>query len=321
MIGKVPPEQLRDLILSRTGASDDRVLMGPSYGEDTAAIDLGDQILVLNTDPLSLAAEQVGSLGVQVACNDVAASGAKPAWLTNCLFVHDDDPAVIQTVIEQVHDAASAIDVAIVGGHAEYAPQLDRPMLALSALGVTDRYVPSGGAEPSDRVILTAGAGIEGTAILATDFRETLADDVDAAVLDRAARFIDEISVIDAAMAIRDVATGMHDPTEGGVLAGLVEMAMAADTTFEIDRSAVPVRDETRTLCAAMDVDPLSIFGSGALLATVPADQSAAACTAITDGGTGAAIIGTVTDGPGGVTMDGERLTAAPRDELYDLWT
>ena len=320
MIGKVPPDTLQAEVLGRTGAPDDRVLMGPQYGEDTAAIDLGDDILVVNTDPLSLAAEEVGTLAVNVVCNDVAASGARPAWVTNCMFLHDDDPDVIELVIDQVHAAATEHDIAIVGGHAEYSPDLDRPLLVLSAFGITDRYVPSGGADPGDRIILTAGAGVEGTAILATDFRDRLAAEVDPEILDRAAGFIDDISVVDAAMAIRETATGMHDPTEGGVLAGLVEMAVAADHTFEIDRDTVPIRPETEILCAAMDVDPLRMFGSGALLATVPAEAAAEACAAIEETGTIATVIGTVTDGPGEVAIDGARYADAPRDDLYDLW-
>lgn len=320
MIGKVSPETLTTEILSRTGADDPRVLVGPAYGEDTAAIDLGEQILVVSTDPLSLAADQVGRLGIHVACNDVAASGADPAWVTNCLFLPDEDPATIEDVTRQLDTTAREIGVAIIGGHAEYAPQLDRPLLALTAFGLTDRYVSSGGASAGEKIVLTAGAGIEGTAILATDFAEHLEDDVDAAVLERARGFMDEISVRHAARAIRDDATSMHDPTEGGVLAALVEMAVAADVSFELESAAVPVRDETSTLCAAMEVDPLQIFGSGALLATVPPEDAESACRAVRETGTSADVIGEVTPGSGAVLLDGEHIEAAPRDDLYALW-
>lgn len=320
MIGKVAPETLTTAVLGKTGAPDGRVLMGPRYGEDTAAIDLGEDILVINSDPLSLAADQVGRLGVHVVCNDIAASGADPAWMTNCMFLHDDDEAVIESVIDQIHRTAQTVDVAIVGGHAEYLPSLDRPLLALTACGRTERYVPSGGADPGDKVILTAGAGIEGTAILATDFREELAQEVTADVLDRAAGFIDGISVIGAARALRDHATGMHDPTEGGVLAGLVEMAIAAGHTFVIDREQLPIRPETQSLCNAMAVDPLRIFGSGAVLATVPAEAADEAVSAVETEGTAAAVIGEVVDGRGEVRMADLVIDHAPRDDLYGLW-
>jgi len=76
----------------------------------------------------------------------------------------------LETLTEQLDAAAAGIDVAIVGGHSEYVPALSRPLLSLTAFGRTDRYIPTGGARPGDAVVLTKGAAIEGTGILATDF-------------------------------------------------------------------------------------------------------------------------------------------------------
>lgn len=322
MLGKVPPDVLTETILTRTGASMPEVRQGAAYGEDTAAIDLGEDILVVNADPISMAAGRVGTLGVHVVCNDVAASGARPRWLTNTMFLPDPDPDRIDQVTAQLDAAAAAAGVSIVGGHAEYAPERSRPLLSLTALGLTDRYIPSGGGTAGDAVLLTDGAGIEGSAILATDFREALREaGVDEAVLERAADFTDEISVIEPATAVRDLATGMHDPTEGGVLAGLVEMATAADRAFEIERESIPIRPETATLCEAMDVDPLCIFGSGALLITVADEDVDAALEALAGAGATAAVLGSVASGAPAVRLGDESITSAPRDELYDLWT
>lgn len=96
MVGKVPPEVLEQLVFSRLGSADPAVVQGPAYGEDTAAIRVGEtetdsehreregdddeELLVVNSDPISLAADRVGTLGVTVACNDVAASGGTPRW-------------------------------------------------------------------------------------------------------------------------------------------------------------------------------------------------------------------------------------------------
>ena len=321
MIGKVPPDVLREQILEKTGTKDDDVLLGPTYGEDTAAIDLGDRILVINADPLSLAAEHVGTLGVHVACNDVAASGARPRWLTNTMFLHDDDPAILDTITTQMDRAATSLGVAIVGGHAEYHDGLERPLLSLTALGVTDRYVSSGGGKPGHAVVITGTAGIEGTAILASDFaRDLHAAGIEAATIDRAKTFIDRISVVNAGVRLGEQASGMHDPTEGGVLAGLVEMANATGCRFEIDPMAIPVAPETRELCDVMEVDPLVIFGSGALLATIDPDALENIRPVLADSGIDVTRIGTVTDGATGVQLGDEWATEAPSDDLYDLW-
>ncbi|WP_049906376.1 AIR synthase family protein [Halorubrum tebenquichense] len=327
MTGKLGPEALA-AALAATGAADSAVRQGPAYGEDAAAIDLtgAGGTLVVAADPLSLAAESVGTLAVHVACNDVAASGADPRWLTHTLFLPDDDPDRLRTVVDQVDATARDLGCAVVGGHTEVLPALDRPLCSMTAMGTTDRFVSSGGAEPGDRLLLTKGAAIEATAILATDFRtECLDAGVPAATLDAAAGFLDDVSVVPDAAAVRDAATALHDPTEGGVATALVEMSAASGAVFAVERDAVPVRSETRACCDALGVDPLRTFGSGALLAAVPPSRVDGALGALDAAGIEAGAIGTVesADGdaaPGTVRIDGEPLAEPPRDELYPLW-
>lgn len=321
MIGKVPPETLSELILERTGSGDERVLQGGAYGEDAAAIELGEETLVVSTDPISMAVERIGSLGVDVACNDVAASGGDPEWLTSALFLPDDSAETLAEITDGIHGTADVLGVTVVGGHAEYAPDRETPLLVLTCIGTADRFVPTGGAEPGDAVVLTGGAGIEGTAILATDFRDDLADAVPADVLDRAGTFYDDVSVVEAASTLREAATAMHDPTEGGVLDGLVELASASEVRLDVDPDAIPVREETTTVCGAIGVDPFRIFGSGALIATLPPAEAEAAVAELREGGTTAAIVGRVEAAAEPVLRLGEDVHREPvRDDMYGLW-
>lgn len=328
MTGKVPPEALTEL-LEATGATDPAVSTGPAHGEDAAAIDLGDRTLVVATDPLSLATDTVGRLAVHVACNDVAASGADPRWLTNTVLVPDADPDRLSAIAADVDAAATDLGAAVVGGHTETVPALERPILSMTALGTTHRFLSTGGATPGDRLLLTKGAGIEATAILATDFREACsAGGVDEATLESAVGFLADVSVVPDAAAIRDVATAAHDPTEGGVAGALVELATASATVVDVDRDRVPVRPETRACCDALGIDPLRAFGSGALLVAVPPERVDEALDALTTAGIDAAEIGSVREpgtGSGGdpagtLRLDGEAIREPPRDELYRLW-
>ncbi len=90
MPGKVPPDELLEHVFDRTGSVDETVIQGPADGEDAAAIDWPGGDLVVSSDPISLAASQVGTLGVYVACNDIAASGADPRWLTVVVMLPDE---------------------------------------------------------------------------------------------------------------------------------------------------------------------------------------------------------------------------------------
>ncbi|MFB6184076.1 MAG: AIR synthase family protein [Haloarculaceae archaeon] len=320
MLGKVPADDLRDVVFDRLGADSDAVVQGPAYGEDAAALRIGERTLIVSTDPISLAAERVGTIGVPVACNDVAASGADPAWLTVVVFVPGDRPATLDEVTEQLDAAAREAGVAVVGGHSEYSDALDRPTLALTCMGVAEAFVPTGGARPDDAILLTTGAAIEATAILATDFRDAATGTVPDDLLDAGADFFDDLSVIPEARILRAYATAMHDPTEGGLIDGLLELAAASGVTVDVERSAVPVREPTRALCDALAVDPLATFGSGALVATVPDDVVDDALADLDAAGVDAARIGTVREGEGTLELDGETVREPIRDELYALW-
>ncbi|SFC45799.1 hydrogenase expression/formation protein HypE [Halobiforma haloterrestris] len=319
MPGKVPPDELFAHVFERTGEADvdETVLQGPADGEDAAAIDWPGGDLVVSSDPISLAASQVGNLGVHVACNDVAASGADPRWLTVVVLL-PDETADLEAITRDLDAAASEVGASIVGGHSEYVDQLERPLVSLTAMGATESFVPTGGAEPGDAVLLTKAAGIEGTAILAADFAEDL--EVDPETVDRAGAFLEEISVVPDGRAVREFATAMHDPTEGGVAAGLLEIARASGVRLEIDREAVPVRAETERLCAAAGVDPLRIFGSGALLATVPGEHRDEALEALSSAGIEAATVGTVAEGEPELVLDDEVIGEPVADDLYPLW-
>lgn len=112
----------------------------------------------------------------------------------------------------------------------------------------------------------------------------------------------------------------MHDPTEGGVAAGLYELARASDVRLEIDRDAVPIREATRLLCDAAGVDPLRIFGSGAVLATVPESDVDAALDGLEATGHEAAAIGTVREGDAVLELGDETIREPVEDDLYPLW-
>lgn len=323
MLGKVPPEVLAAHVFDRDGAPLESVKQGPEYGEDAAAIEVESGTLVVSSDPLSLAADRVGTLGVHVACNDVAASGGDPEWLTNIIFLPGEaDDSVLDRITAQVDEAAGALDVAIVGGHSEYNPSLDRPLLTMTCMGMADPFVPTGGASAGETVVLTKGAGIEGTAILASDFAPELREaDVDQAVLEEAVEYYADIGVVADGKLLRQHATAMHDPTEGGLIDGLLELASASGVALHIDPEAIPIREPTKAITSAMGVDPLRIFGSGALVGTVPSEAVESVRSAFAEAGIEIAAIGSVKEATEPeLRLGDETFTEPVRDDMYRLW-
>ena len=321
MIGKVSPEVLEEYVFNRVGAEDESVQVGPAYGEDTAAIDLGDIVLVINSDPIIYAADRIGTLGVNIASNDIVASGAEPKWLTVTYLLPDREENYLDKITKQVDRISKDLGIAIVGGHSEYVPDIERPFLSLTCLGVTDRYISTGGVKPGDKLILTKGAGVEATGILATDFREELEEKVSAELLNQGAERLTQLSVLPEGLILNDYANAMHDPTEGGVIDGLFEMASASGLTLEVDRQEIIISSDTEQICGAAGVDPLKVFGSGALLASVPEDKSRKALNELRNRGVVASVIGEAkSTGESPLKVDGETFREPIRDQLYDLW-
>jgi hydrogenase maturation factor len=176
--------------------------------------------------------------------------------------------------------------------------------------------VRTSGARAGDAILLAGGIAIEGTAILAREHAGALrASGVDPAVIERAAGWLRDpgISVLRAARALNatGAAHAMHDPTEGGVITALHELAEAAGAGLRIDRDAIPVLPECRVICAALGLDPLGLLASGALLAALDPANVPAALERLGEAGIPAARIGTVVR-----ATEGEPLPVFPRDEL-----
>ncbi len=68
--------------------------------------------------------------------------------------------------------------------------------------------------------------------------------------------------------------TGMHDPTEGGVLMGAYEMAVGSGIGLNLYAEKIPVYPETQALCDYFKLSPFGLIASGALLiAVAPEDR------------------------------------------------
>ncbi|MEM3442869.1 MAG: AIR synthase-related protein, partial [Candidatus Bathyarchaeia archaeon] len=202
----------------------------------------------------------------------------------------------VETITMQMDKAAKELEIAIVGGHCEVTPGLKNPIVIGCAMGVTEgkNYVTSAGAKPGDKLILTKSAGIEGTAILATDREKQLKKVLDPVMLRNAKNFYNYISIVkDALLAYKTGGVNaMHDPTEGGVLGGIHEMADASNLGVKIFEEKIFVREETAKICDFFGIDPLQLIGSGALLISVKPEFADEIIKTLKNDGIYASIIG-----------------------------
>jgi len=325
--GKIPIDILKEIVFKNLGATRKEVTVGPNAGIDGAVVDLGDQSLIISMDPITGAVERIGSLAVNVNANDVATFGVEPAFLFSCILLPEKaESKIVEAICSQMNAAAKDLGVAIVGGHCESTPTLTNPIVIGCIMGLTEKgcYVTADGAKPGDNLILTKSAGIEGTAILASDREAELKKALGTSTLQKASNFFHQISVVkDALTAYKTGGVhAMHDPTEGGVAGGIHEMADASCLGVKIFEKAIPVQPETAKICGHFEIDPLQLIGSGALLVSSEAKSAEKIIANLAQQQITASIIGEFLEGTDQrllIRKDG-KAQALPRP-LYDhLW-
>ena len=325
--GKVPTEVLQKIVFKNLGAKRDDVVLSPSLGEDAAIVKAGNQVLAVSSDPITGAEESLGWLAVHVNANDVATRGVQPRWFNSIILLPKNSTTEqVETICKQMNKAARELDIAIIGGHCEVTPGIDHPIVTGCAIGVAEngKYVTSGGARVGDRIILTKGAGIEGTAILASDRRTELLKVFDETFLNKAERFFEKISVVkDAITAFKTGGvTAMHDPTEGGVAGGLHELADAANVGFNVFEKKILVPEETQKICAHFDVDAFQLISSGSLLIITEEQKTDEILCSLSRNGVQALVIGEVTKKASGrnLVTKTEKKTGLVRPVNDHIW-
>ncbi|MDH7487413.1 MAG: AIR synthase family protein [Anaerolineae bacterium] len=297
-------------LLGRYARPNERLIVGPQAGEDAAVIDFGDRYLVAKTDPITFATDEIGWYAVHVNANDVAVMGACPRWFLATLLLPEGQAtkAMAETIVAQIDAACRSLGVALAGGHTEITYGLDRPLVIGTMLGevAPERLVTTGGAQAGDAILLVKPVPIEGTAIIARERAADLAArGYDRALIARAQNFLHDpgISVVRAALRAAELAPvhAMHDPTEGGVVTGLLELARAAGTGLWVDLDRIPVPPEAAALCGEYGLDPLGTIASGALLLTLPAAEAEGLQAALAAEGLPSTIIGRVLEASAGL--------------------
>ncbi len=298
--GKLDPELLERLIKKYTH-KDPRVVIGPGIGKDATVIDIGETYLVAKTDPVTFATDEIGWYAVHVNANDVAVMGADPRWFLATLLLPEEDasPSLVKEIFRQVWKACQDLGISLCGGHTEVTYGLDRPIVIGQMLAEMKReeLINPERSRPGDSIILTKAIAIEGTSIIARE-KSALFPDTDPKIMDRSKRLIHKpgISVVKEARIAARVASihAMHDPTEGGLAMGLHELAIASNTGLIVEEERISILPETILFCQALDLDPLGLIASGALLIVAAPDDADRIIDSLGREGIEASVIGHV---------------------------
>ena len=319
--GKASQELIENLILPRfknpllSLLDDGAVFEPPGDGEGRK--------LALTTDsytvsPIFFPGGDIGSLAVHGTVNDLAMCGAEPHYLSTGFILEEGFPVRdLERILDSMALAARQAGVAIVTGDTKVVERgsADRIFINTTGLGwvrpgvsVSSRKV-----RPGDLILLSGHMADHGVTILGQreglSFSTTVRSD--SAPLNGLVR-----AMLKACPAIRC----LRDPTRGGLATALNEIAQRSGVGMIIREEAIPIREEVRSACELLGLDPLYLANEGKLLAFVGPDDAEAVLAAARkeEQGRDAVLIGeAVAENPGRVEM----LTAFGTSRVVDMLT
>jgi hydrogenase expression/formation protein HypE len=255
--------------------------------------------------PIEFPGGNIGKLAVCGTVNDLAVSGAKPLWLS-CGFIIEEGFEVekLERIVASMAKTAREADVSIVCGDTKVVDRGTADGLFINTAGVGKRIsrniLSPDTIQSGDKILLSGTIADHGIAIMASRKELTLVTPIES---DCAALNELTAAILESAPNTRC----MRDPTRGGVAAALNEWIENSDKGIAIEEETIPLNESTRAVCEMLGFDPLTVANEGKLVAVVPAEESAAALSALKAHplGKDASIIGDVTtDKPGKLVMN-----------------
>jgi len=325
-LGKIPMEVLQRIL--RLAPMGEDVLIGPGIGIDAAIVRTKDNVVIAACDPITGTSKDIGWLSVHVNANDIYACAGKPRWyVVTLLFPRNSTEDNILSVMYSIREGLKEIGASLIAGHTELTDRVTEIVVVGTMIGtplIPGKYISNRNARPGDAIIMTKGAGIEGTWILAGEIGHKLG--LPKELLRKTSELKKMISIgKDVQTILRigiDKIHAMHDATEGGVLGAIYEISEASKVGFEIYEENVIVREETEALAENLKIDPLKLISSGTLIAAIHREYADEAIKTLKKESIDASIIGYIKEsGRTLIKRSGERIRIAspPIDELWRI--
>lgn len=259
----------------------------------------------------------------QKCANNLATVGAEPVAAELVIFLPESvEEPELKALMTEAESIAAELNIQIIGGQTRVSSAVRQPLATVTGYGI--RKVDVAPADTRKQlagqdIIITKWIGLEGTADLAARNQEGLLTRYPAYLVEEAAAFDRYYSILpEAATAVKSGGCTMHDASEGGIFAGLWEMAEGAGVGLTIDMKKLPLRQETVEVCEYCNVNPYELRSGGSLIIASP--EGTAVVEALQAEGIPATIVGRFTDSNDRLILneDETRYMDRPqRDEIY----
>ncbi len=244
---------------------------------DQACFELPPGRVVMATDshviaPLFFPGGDIGCLSVHGTLNDVAMSGAQPAYLSASFILEEGFPlADLRRIVVSMAAAAADAGVPIVTGDTKVVERGkgDGVFITTTGVGVVPASLQLGGdrVRPGDRILVSGTLGDHGVAIMSLrenlSFGTTIESDTQA-LHDLVRVMVEAVPELHC----------LRDPTRGGVATTLNEIAQQSGVGMVIEEQALPLREQVKAACEFLGLDPLYVANEGKLVAFCPPEHA-----------------------------------------------
>lgn len=334
-LGKPSPATMAGAIWRFTGARSRAVIVGPTPGVDISVLDIGGgRVLIGNADPISLipslGPEESAVMSLYEVASDIATSGQHPRYV---MFDLNLPPNMSDKTLNRywgtINKTCLQLGVSILGGHTGRFEGCDYSIIGGATMWTIchkNQFLTSSMAGNGDDLIFTKSAAFGATSVLTRAFPRNVRKHLGQSLFEKAWEYLhgantfnDSLSAVRAGIHRRGV-TAMHNVTEGGSLAGIVELAEASNLGGVVDLESIPVSEETLEICKLFHLDPLASLGEGSLLIASRPYRTKRVVDILRSRGTRATVIGQLSSrsrGLFGVSRKGRSRIRGPKQDPY----
>jgi len=251
-----------------------------SIGDDAAIVTLTlDQQLAITTDTLVAGthfledthAHDIGYKALAVNLSDLAAMGARPAWMTLALTLPKPDESWIQDFCTGFFTLANRYQVQLIGGDLTKGPL----SITIQAMGLLpkNKALRRDHAKPGDLIYVTGTLGDAGLALEFLREKISIAEHYQSSILEKLHRPEPRIATGEAILSLANAAIDISD----GLLADLGHILEASKVGADIYVDKLPLSEALTHSVSAEQILALALTAGDdyELCFTIPANSQA----------------------------------------------
>jgi len=280
--GKISETQYKRSVLKYISFNNSEVLEGASLASDCAVVKSDGDAILASSSLMEINSIKECDVSAARALNAYATKGRLPkAVIINAMLPVDFEESDIKLITKQYNDYFEKQNVEIANIGFSYSENIkEKPLMNLFVSGSENAYTAKKigsvkNIKAGQKLVMTKVAAIGAGYRIYLNKSESLLDKFQKVYVNKIAKYAEKLSALpEAAVAIEHGVAAMHELSEGGVFAGLYELAMASGLGVRAYLDKIPVAQNIIELCEHFDLNPYESESTGSMLIVCDDEES-----------------------------------------------